>query len=235
LSVLEVRHGWAIRDRAGRGPCYAFVHGNWALGNSAGGRFCGVDEEVAILRDTGCYLDLTMPSAPDPTQVGIINSIYTPGGPLDHPAPHRTGTPLRVGSPLPDPPFFLIQGPLLLNWRRRKYGLPFPRTENGDLGADYLPTMERFRLWVSANIHVQGRPEWVFVKLHCHGLQERHIPCLAGEPMRRFLEELLAWAPKQGMKLHFVTAREMANIAMAAVEGKSGDPDEFKDYRWRLA
>lgn len=234
LRLLESRHSWAVRDRQDRGPYYAFVHGNWALGNSAGGQFCGVDDEVAILRETGCYVDMTMPSAPDPTQVGVLNAIYTPGGPLDRPAPHRTGTPLRVGAPLSNPLFFLIQGPLLLNWRRRKQGVPVPRLENGDLAADFLPTLERFRLWVSANVHVRGRPEWVFVKLHCHGLQERHLPGLTGEPMRRFLEELLAWAPEHGMKLHFVTAREMANIAVAAVQGEDGDPERFRNFRWRL-
>ena len=52
--------------------------------------------------------------------------------------------------------------------------------------------------------------------------------------MRRFLEELLTWAPACGTRLHFVTAREMANIALAAVEGAKGDPDEFRDYNWKL-
>jgi hypothetical protein len=234
LGVIKSRHGWLVRDTKGRGPCYAFVHGDWALGNSAGGLYCGVDEELAILRETGCYVDMTMPSAPDPTQIGMINAIYVPGGPLDRPAPHRSGTPLRVGAALSNPPFFLIQGPLLLNWRARKYGIIFPRIENGDLSADYPPTLDRFRLWTSANVHVQGRPEWVFVKLHCHGLQERHLRCLTGEPIRRFLEELLAWASACGIRLHFVTAREMANIALAAVEGAKGDPDEFRDYNWKL-
>jgi hypothetical protein len=30
--------------------------------------------------------------------------------------------------------------------------------------------------------------------------------------------------------LHYVTAREMFNIAMAAMEGKSGNPAEYRDY-----
>ena len=38
---------------------YAFVHGNFALANSAGGRYCGVDEEMQILAETGCYADMT--------------------------------------------------------------------------------------------------------------------------------------------------------------------------------
>jgi hypothetical protein len=54
-SLLEFRdtlvdHGCLSRWN-GEGPArYAFVHGNWALANSAGGRFCGVDQEMQILR-----------------------------------------------------------------------------------------------------------------------------------------------------------------------------------------
>ena len=40
---------------------YAFVHGNFALANSAGGYACGVDNEMEILADTGCYADFTFP------------------------------------------------------------------------------------------------------------------------------------------------------------------------------
>src|SRR5262249_36857292 len=72
-------------------PRYAFVHGNWALANSAGGPNCGVDNEMLILAETGCYADFTLPSAPDPTQVGKINSLYECALPLDHQAPHRRG------------------------------------------------------------------------------------------------------------------------------------------------
>ena len=31
-------------------------------------------------------------------------------------------------------------------------------------------------------------------------------------------------------KLHYVTAREMFNIAAAAMDGRSGDPAEYRDY-----
>ena len=132
------------------------------------------------------------------------------------------------------PEFFLIQGPLLFNWRRRLRGLPVPRLENGEIGAHYPPTLERFRLWASAHVHVLGRPEWVFVKAHGHGLQDRSLGCLAGEPMRVFLEDLLSETCVRGYQLHFVSAREMANIALAAVEGMAGNPDEYRDYSWRL-
>jgi hypothetical protein len=194
-----------------------------------------VDQELAILRETGCYADMTMPSAPDATQAPVINSIYTPIPPLDHRAAHRNGNPLKAGDNLEDPIFFLINGPLLLNWRRRKYGFPFPRIENGELGSDYPPTLQRFRLWASARVHVLGRPEWIFIKLHCHGLQERNRASLTGQAMARFTEQLLANADETGARLHFVSAREMANIVIAAVNGAEGDPDDFKNYNWKLS
>jgi hypothetical protein len=235
ISKLRKEHGWEVNDAKGRGPCYVFVHGNWALANSAGGMYCGVDNELAILRETGCYADLTMPSAPDRTQVPVINSIYTPSLPLDSRAAHGQGEPLSVGCILEDPVFFLIDGPLLFNWRRKKLGIPVPRIENGELSADYLPTLQRFRLWASARVHVIGRPEWIFIKLHCHGLQERNMAGLAGETMGRFAKELLAFVNSSGSFLHFVSAREMANIALAAVNGAEGDPDDYRNYNWKLA
>eukprot|EP01031_Cornospumella_fuschlensis_P005874 gene5874-7295_t len=61
-------HGLLTRDAQGR-PLYAFIHGNWALDNShPSGRKCGVSNELEVLKKTGCYADLTLPSAPDPCQ-----------------------------------------------------------------------------------------------------------------------------------------------------------------------
>jgi hypothetical protein len=34
--------------------------------------------------------------------------------------------------------------------------------------------------------------------------------------------------------LHFVTAREMANIALAACDGREGNPGDYRDYRYKL-
>ena len=65
---------------------YGFIHGNWALDNSLpGGRWCGVDDELAVLRDTGCYADFTLPAAPSAAQTRTVNQIYyavgAPAGP----------------------------------------------------------------------------------------------------------------------------------------------------------
>src|SRR5271169_1626733 len=73
---LAFRHRCLAVEEGSTLPRYAFVHGNFALANSAGGRFCGVDSEMQILADTGCYSDMTLPAAYwDPAQTEKINSL----------------------------------------------------------------------------------------------------------------------------------------------------------------
>jgi hypothetical protein len=57
---------------------------------------------------------------------------------------------------------------------------------------------------------------------------------MIGECMRRFLDEMLALSERTGeFKVHFATAREAFNIAMAAVDGQTGEPGLYRDYRLR--
>jgi hypothetical protein len=52
--------------------------------------------------------------------------------------------------------------------------------------------------------------------------------------MQRFLLEALELSEHTGQfKLHFASAREMFNIAMAAIDGREGDPGLYRDYRLR--
>ena len=52
--------------------------------------------------------------------------------------------------------------------------------------------------------------------------------------MRRFLEDVLELSERSaGFKVLFATAREAFNIAMAAVEGRSGEPGLYRDYQLR--
>jgi hypothetical protein len=51
--------------------------------------------------------------------------------------------------------------------------------------------------------------------------------------MQHFLQELISGAPERGEILHFVSAREMANIALAACDGREGNPGDYRDYRYR--
>ncbi|HVT81075.1 MAG TPA: hypothetical protein VHM90_10495, partial [Phycisphaerae bacterium] len=199
-------------------PRYAFVHGNWALNNSRpDGRWCGINNEIKVLLQTGCYADFTMPSYPSNTQTTKVNSIYYAQGHDHKPKGHDTG--IDVGSPeslrkalgvqappcsltpsekhphLPTPPgmLMMIQGPLLRNWRNRKWGL-YPRMENACLQGNQPPTMERLKLWLKAAIRVPRRPDWRFVKLHTHGAVEKNAAVLLGEPMKKFHHGLASLA-----------------------------------------
>ena len=222
-TVLHERHGLLRRNPATGQVEYGFVHGNWALDNAGpGGRNCGVDNELAVLRETGCYADFTLPAAPHPAQTRKINSIYYATGAPGRSKSHDTGVDARVGSP-PGGDLLLIQGPLCLNWRSRKLFL-FPRIENGDVSGDNPPTPERFDLWVRRGIHVQGRPEWVFVKVHTHGANEKNVEALLGEPMRRTLSYAERYNDGGAYRLHYVTAREMYDLVKAAEAGAGGDP-----------
>lgn len=213
-------------------PMYAFVHGNLALANSAGGRCCGVDSEMQILAETGCYADFTLPSAPDQSQVPRLNDIYQCGHPLEEARPHRSGPSVRQGAQPTLPVIFT--GPLVFDWRRRVRGLPVPRLDDGALAANYLPELTRFEHWRNAHISVSGRPGWIFIKLYCHGFFPQDESAMIGDEMQRFLENLLELAERSGeFKLHFTTAREAFNIALAAVDGRAGDPGQYRDYRLR--
>ena len=125
----------------------------------------------------------------------------------------------------------IITGPLGFDWTRRKRGLPVPRLEDSSLGANYPPTLARLDRWRRARIHVEGRPRWLFIKLFCHGFFDFDQPAVIGHVMRSFLEEVMEASERAPrFKLHFATAREAFNIAMAAVDGKSGDPHLYRDY-----
>jgi len=210
-------------------PRYAFVHGNLALANSCGGRFCGVDNEMQILEETGCYADMTLPSAPDQSQVAIINQIYEFEGPIDEAMPHRLGSRAIVNGHQPQLPL-MFTGPLVMNWTRKIKGLPVPRIDDGALTANQPLDAARFRRWASADITVDGRSDWVFIKLYCHGFFDRDQSACIGEEARRFFGEIVEKADKAGDKVHFASAREAFNIARAAMDGKSGDPNIFRDH-----
>lgn len=229
-NTLHQEHGALPIDPQTGAVRYAFIHGNWALDNSdPEGAWCGVNNELQILRETGCYADFTFPSAPHPTQPATINSIYYVTDEPDKPKSHNRGTHSRVGA-TGEGDLLLVNGPLMLNWQNRKHVL-MPRIENSDIRASNPPIPSRIDLWVRAGIHVQGRPEWRFVKIHTHGAQEPDMALLLGDgihSMHRYLNE--RYNDGQHYVLHYVTAREVYNIIKAAEAGEQGNPHQFRDY-----
>ena len=233
--LLAGRHGLLARRRDSDEPAYGFIHGNWALCNSRpDGRWCGVNEELTVLRETGCYADFTLPSAPSATQTPKINSIYYAWDRPGRRRSHDGGIDAGTGTP-PADSLLMIQGPLLLDWRRRKAGL-LPRLENACLQGNQPPSLDRLDLWLRARVRVPTRPDWYFVKLHTHGAPEGNARVLLGEPTVRFHEALARRAAEDPrFHVHYVTAREMYNLARAAEAGWKGSVADARDWDlvWR--
>jgi hypothetical protein len=227
---LARRHGLLARNRNTGELAYGFVHGNWALDNSRpDGRLCGVNNEIDVLRETGCYADFTLPSAPDPTQTSKINSIYYAIDDPRRPKSHDSGTDVGVG-PVPPNGLMMIQGPLVLSWRRRKWGV-LPRIENGCLQGNQPPSLDRLDDWLRARVQVPSRPDWFFVKLHTHGAPEGNAQVLLGEPMIAFHRALGRRAQSDpSFRFHYVTAREMYNLVRAASAGWQGTVNEARNF-----
>jgi hypothetical protein len=172
-------------------------------------------------------------SAFHPAQIAKINSLYECSLPLDCAAPQRRGRDLTVGQSVGIFPF-IIQGPWMIDFDRTSRS-GFGRIENSSLTHVNPPSMRRLKLWKRAAITVTGRPDWIFIKLHTHGMDPMQTETVLRAPMRHFLSELIAGAPDRNEILHFVSAREMANIVLAACDGREGNPGDYRDYRYSLA
>jgi len=230
------QYGLLSEDKSTRQVKYGFIHGNWALDNSRkDGKWCGVSNELEILRDTGCYADFTLPSAPSDTQTSLINSIYYAKG-TPEPKSHDRGVAVEVNKK-PCGDLMVIQGPLALNWKRRKFGF-FPRIENSGIFSSNPPTRDRVDLWIDQGISVKGKPEWKFVKIYTHGAHDDHLKdeyFKHLDVMFNYLEE--KYNDGINYKLHYVTAREMYNIIKAAEAGENGDPGKYRNWllEWDVA
>lgn len=231
-DILHEKHG-LLGVRNGY-PAYGFIHGNWALCNSRpDGDWCGVNNELGILLETGCYADFTFPSAPSPTQTKMVNLVYRA---TDSGRPRAADRGVRIVASSGQSEvsrrqraLMIITGPLGLDWGRRKWGI-FPRLENSDLSGSNLPTARRADLWVKQGIHVAGVPDWIFVKIHTHGLVEGNAE-IAGQAMTECLGYLESrYNDGTHWQLHYASAREMYNIVRAAEDGHIGSPGDFRDY-----
>jgi len=228
-DTLAFDHGCLSAFEDDPFPRYAFVHGNFALANSNGGRGCGVDSEIEVLAATGCYADMTLPAGIfHRAQTAKINSLYECSPPLGRKGAHRSGSALTKGR---QPRVFplMVQGPLL--WDLAPRGGRRLGLETAALTASEPPSVRRLHLWKRAGISVQGCPDWLFIKLHCHGMDPTQEEANLGHSMQQFLRELVQGAPERREILHFVCAREMVNIMLAACDGREGNPGDYRDYR----
>jgi hypothetical protein len=228
-TLNEEHGGLAINPETGL-LSYGFIHGNWTLDNChPEGKWCGVNDELLVLKETGCYADFTLPSAPSVTQTSTVNSIYYATDDPYKPKSHDKGVKVKVGRKASGD-LMIIQGPLCLNWKDRKWGI-MPKIEAGDVRKSIPPSEHRVDMWIDQHIHVEGKPEWVFVKVHTHGTQEMDIDTLLGEPTVKMYEYLASkYNDGQTHSMHFVSSREMYNIVKAAESGCKGSPNDYRDY-----
>jgi len=229
-AAMEIfhKHGYMKPYKEGQKSCFSFIHGNWSLGNSRGDNFCGVDNEVKILKQQGCYADFTYPALFSEAQPPMVNNIYYCQN-LDQPSCYFKGRDAAVKKPQKEDEFLIFQGPMSINlkdWRHKWH----PTIEDGDI--NQYPTHndpKRINAWMNQNIHVKGRPEWQFVKIFCHGAQDhKSVVSETTDQMHDYIEENYNDGKKY--RLHYVSAREAFNIVRAAEDGKTGNPNDYRDY-----
>ena len=212
VNALRDQHG-LLHDVGGR-PGFAFIHGNWALDNShPTGRHCGLDNELTLLRELGCYADFTLPSAPSGCQTSTVNSIYWATDDPLRPKSHDAGELVRVGAGTRDA-LLMVQGPLTVRRHQRRRWMP--SVEVGELTHVDLPTAHRVHRWLAAAPRVGGHQ---FIKLHTHGAQEHIARALLGGGLDALFELLGAECRRRNIALGFATAWEMAGVIDALAKG----------------
>jgi len=211
-ETLFSRHG-LLRKHNGN-IIFGFIHGLWALDNSLpGGRFCGLNNEITLLRDLGCYADFTMPSGASPTQARLINTVYWAVDDPDKPKSYDTGVPVIPGGTATGD-LLMIPGPFGIRWAQRLK----PRIEHSEL-CSYDPATEyRVRRWLELAPRIGDD---IFLKLYTHGTQERHSDYLLQGGLELTLSLLTAECWRAGLDLHFSTAWEMRQAVDAAERGDS--------------
>jgi len=202
VRTLRDEHG-LLRLHEGR-LAFGFIHGNWALDNARpDGRWCGLNNEISLLRDLGCYADFTLPAAPDPSQAGPVNTIYRVLDDPQRPRSHARGRPVVPGS---DPwgDLTLIPGPLGLAWENRPWWKP--RLETGEIAGYAMPTPERARSWIALAPRIGDQ---AFIKLFGHGAQERNLHPLLGGGLDQLFDALDRACRDAGTALRYVSPWEM--------------------------
>ena len=213
-GVLHRRHG-LLRKENGR-LAFGFVHGNWALDNSGpDGRHCGLNNELLLLKQLGCYADFTFPAVPHCSQPRLVNTIYWATDDPERSKSYDTGIPVSGGKT--DGDLLMVPGPLAVNWRG---GRLLPRIETGELAAGNRVTVERVRLWLQSAPSIGGD---VFVKLFAHGAREDNAEALLGRDLPFVLRELERLSRPGGFELRYVSAWETRQ-AIDAAAGQASRP-----------
>jgi hypothetical protein len=203
-EALHVRHGM-LRKIDGK-VSFGFIHGNWALDNShPDGKFCGLNNELTILKELGCYADFTLPSAPSPAQTRIVNTIYWATDDPVRPKSHDTGERVVPGGNAKGD-LLMVPGPL--GFRFGENGRLAPRIEMGEIAGYDLPSRFRSRVWLNTAPRVGDN---IFIKLHTHGTQDRNMGPLLDGGLDTLFTAMEAECQAAGLRLHYATAWDVYN------------------------
>jgi len=211
IETLHRRHG-LLRKHQGR-VVFGFIHGNWALDNSRpDGRWCGLNNEITLLRDLGCYADFTMPSGASPTQGRILNTIYWATDDPAKPRSYDRGVPVVPGKP-GSGDLLMVPGPMCIRWTERMV----PRLETGEIAAYDLPNAYRVKRWIDVAPRIGND---LFIKLYTHGTQERNsTPLLLRGALDDTYRLVAEQCRKRGYEYRFVSTWDMRLAIDRAVAG----------------
>ncbi len=215
---------------------WSFIHGNWALDNSHlenGVDYCGVNDEISILLELGCYSDCTFPALGQTAQPSLVNKIYYCTDDPEKPKSYDTGVRSAVGLETTPSQLMLMEGPLMIDWSDWRFKT-HPTIDDGNLYWEIPTTFHRFELWLKANIHVAGRENWIFVRPFTHGASLGHKDAydnILGSNIDKMLAEVEAkYRDNPKYRLHYMTAREAYNVIKAAEAGYDGNPNDYRNF-----
>jgi hypothetical protein len=215
---LRDDHG-LLHQQDGR-TVFGFIHGNWALDNSRpDGKWCGLNGEIALLRDLGCYADFTMPSIPSPTQGRIVNRIYwCTNNSGNRPKSYDCGIEATVGGGKRGD-LLMMTGPLGVRFGERL----LPRLEAGELAGYDMPAPSRARQWFDLAPTIGDD---LFLKLYTHGAQEWNSEPLLNGGLGNLFHWLAEEADRRGIEIHWATAWQMFQAAYALMHGRESIIDQ---------
>lgn len=204
---------------------FAFIHGMWALDNSrledGVRKWCGVNREIDVLLNHGCYADFTFPCSGTMSPRFMPSKIfYSRDSNLPKSYDYMTLIQeAAVGRPPAPDELTLIQGP----------------NTSTNIDATHPPTLNEMERWMERRVLVAGRLDWVFIKVYTHSAQDLGTPegrsNLFGDVAEQFYSDLeRVYNDGTNYALHYCTAREAYNIAMAAAAGREGNPNDYRDF-----
>lgn len=227
LKCISDYSQWGVFCLPNGDKKFGFVHGDWSLDNALGAEICGVNNEIDILRECGCYGDFTFPSL-GKAQPSMFNCFYMAKGHSGKSKSYNRGVELRRGVAPSDG---LLMLPGIIGLRAHGSGLlkKYSIEDSGLDGAREV-SKERVEYWVRNSLAVKGRPNWRFIKLHVHGAVETTWDNLLGNGAQK-IHNLLSSKFNDGKKyvLHYVSSREMFNIVRASLYADGENPNDYRD------